>query len=205
MANLPWADSSVFEYATPCCACPVECPLGIPGSPFASLEEAEAGMDNVLSCRCYFYPNAAATLPTSRSFSYDSDSFSASYSYEAATESGADAAVLLNAYLPSGTVSFSVSGSVTCESGMTLSSGGSITLFGPDGELTSTSSTGEFEISEAGCYLISILYGGICDCPPPPDECLPGITVALATTVTMTGMILGIAEASYGGGTLYCE
>ena len=205
MANYPWASSNAFEYPKPCCECPPDCEFLIPGSPFTTLEEAEAGLDNVLSCRCYFYPSLFATLPTTRSFSYDSDSFSANYSYEAETESSAGAEVALTAYLPAGTITFNISGGVTCASLVTISTSTSISLFGPDGEHTSTDASGEFTITEAGCYFISISYSGECGCPPFPEECPPGITVSLSATVTMTGMVLAPAVAPYGGNVLYCE
>lgn len=199
----PPQNTGIFEYKTPCCACPVVCELGVPGGPFSTLEEAEAAMANVLECRCYFYPGNWDSL--SRSFSYDSDSFTLSGSGSSATESGGDVQVILVAYLPVGTLAYSFSGILTCNSGLTISSGGSISVNGPQGEIYSATETGEMEIPEAACYTISIAYGGTCDCPPPPDECEPGCSASLGATVTMTGMVLGAAAASYGGGTLYCE
>ncbi len=204
MANYPWA-TGWKPYAIPCCACPVVCEFLIPGSPFATLEEAEAGMENVLSCRCYFYPSAFYDLPTSRSFSYDSDSFSVSYGVSSATESALAPSVTLVAYLPAGTASYGISGTFVCESGIYDATDLSYSIFGPEGEIVLSAPSGTVEIPVAGCYTFAISANGACGCPPPPEDCPPGISVSLSASFTMSGMILAPAVASYGSSVLYCE
>lgn len=204
MANYPWA-TGWKPYAIPCCACPVECELVIPGSPFSTLEEAEAGMENVVSCRCYFYPSPFYDLPTTRIFSYDADSFNVIYSVESATESSLGPSVQLVAYLPVGTATYGISGTFNCESGIYDLEELNYSLFGPDGEIVLTGATGSVEIPTAGCYTFVISANGVCGCPPPPEDCLPGVAVALSASFTMTGMILAPAVAPYGSSVLYCE
>jgi hypothetical protein len=201
-----------FEFKMPCCECAPECSFFLPIT-YDTLAEAEAALLNdVIDCRCYFYPYGDG--PQTNTFSYDGDSFTALCSVSTSIDSGIGVQMVLRGTLPAGDMLISWdSGSLICNSGITATEYGSFSIFDTDLNeytvpITLSSGTATLNVPVAGCYQIVIGYGITCDCPPPPDDCLPGASAAISVTAIVAGtasLVLSPAIALYTGGQVNCE
>lgn len=225
MANYPWASSSVFEYRTPCCECPVDCgefnittglsPFydpDIPGTEEAALAAlAEYGV----SCTFFTYPITTDYAYSSRSYTIGTNTITMAGGVDSVVDANSAlfvGSVLLS--LQAGTLRITGSYSSYCTAGVNTSSSLDVFIVGPSGFSESYSTTGslgeDVVIPESGCYTVTVQASTQCECPAPtpldpPPECNQTAGVSLSVTLEMDGMIASPLSIDWADNTTICE
>ena len=199
MASYPWASSSVFEYRTPCCACPVSCFYTV-----SAIEDSEVNAqayitDNVKVCTVDFGAMVSGTRTISATVTGSLIAIDGTYTDYMGYAGGA----VFRFYAAAAgdvTTTFSSSGDGT------LSNNATVTFYDETGATNLTDTAGVYALPQAGYYTITIAIDG--NSGPPFDGDNTG-TFAFDITAADMAITYCVVEVDWDDGmttgTVQCE